>query len=175
MKTLSRRSVLKTAAFASTSLTMPFVRGAHAAGKLSVAIWDHWVPGANGPGTAFSRRPRDAPRRATHSGCPLGQLPTRSIGLARCSPATARIWSMRRETSRSSRTPSDKSSPGFAPVLCRCKGRDKRDRARRRRRENDVADGRCRTTAGVVRRREVGGVVDHGRGVPLSTSFVPPN
>ena len=25
----------------------PFVRGAHAAGKLSVAFWDHWVPGAN--------------------------------------------------------------------------------------------------------------------------------
>jgi hypothetical protein len=26
----------------------PFVRGAHAAGKLAVGIWDHWVPGANG-------------------------------------------------------------------------------------------------------------------------------
>jgi hypothetical protein len=25
----------------------PFVRGAHAAGKLSVAVWDHWVPSAN--------------------------------------------------------------------------------------------------------------------------------
>jgi hypothetical protein len=26
---------------------MPFVRGAHAAGKLSMGFWDHWVPGAN--------------------------------------------------------------------------------------------------------------------------------
>ena len=26
---------------------MPYVRGAHAAGKLSVGLWDHWVPGAN--------------------------------------------------------------------------------------------------------------------------------
>jgi hypothetical protein len=26
---------------------MPYVRGAHAAGKLSVGFWDHWVPGAN--------------------------------------------------------------------------------------------------------------------------------
>ena len=28
---------------------MPFVRGAHAAGKLAVGFWDHWVPGANEP------------------------------------------------------------------------------------------------------------------------------
>jgi ABC-type glycerol-3-phosphate transport system substrate-binding protein len=28
---------------------MPFVRGAHAAGTLSVGFWDHWVPGANDP------------------------------------------------------------------------------------------------------------------------------
>jgi ABC-type glycerol-3-phosphate transport system substrate-binding protein len=27
---------------------MPFVRSANAAGKLSVGLWDHWVPGANG-------------------------------------------------------------------------------------------------------------------------------
>src|SRR3546814_17700776 len=26
---------------------MPFVRGAHAAGTISVGFWDHWVPGAN--------------------------------------------------------------------------------------------------------------------------------
>src|SRR5215467_1200597 len=25
----------------------PFVRGAYAAGKLSVGFWDHWVPNAN--------------------------------------------------------------------------------------------------------------------------------
>ena len=42
---LTRRRVLTTAA--SVALTAPFVRGAHAAGKLSVGFWDHWVPGAN--------------------------------------------------------------------------------------------------------------------------------
>ena len=42
---LSRRTLLQTAA--TTALTAPFIRGAHAAGKLSVGFWDHWVPGAN--------------------------------------------------------------------------------------------------------------------------------
>jgi ABC-type glycerol-3-phosphate transport system substrate-binding protein len=42
---LTRRSVL--AATAATTLSAPFVRGAFAAGKLSVGFWDHWVPGAN--------------------------------------------------------------------------------------------------------------------------------
>jgi len=42
---LTRRRVLTTAATA--ALAAPFVRGAHAAGKLSVGFWDHWVPGAN--------------------------------------------------------------------------------------------------------------------------------
>ncbi len=28
-------------------IAMPYVRGAHAAGKLSIGFWDHWVPGAN--------------------------------------------------------------------------------------------------------------------------------
>jgi ABC-type glycerol-3-phosphate transport system substrate-binding protein len=42
---LTRRTVLTTAA--TTVLAAPFVRGAHAAGKLSVGFWDHWVPGAN--------------------------------------------------------------------------------------------------------------------------------
>jgi ABC-type glycerol-3-phosphate transport system substrate-binding protein len=47
-KTISRRRVLGGAALGATALaTAPFVRGAHAAGKLSVAFWDHWVPGAN--------------------------------------------------------------------------------------------------------------------------------
>ena len=47
-KTMTRRRVLGTAAMATTALAAaPFVRGAHAAGKLSVAFWDHWVPGAN--------------------------------------------------------------------------------------------------------------------------------
>lgn len=44
---LTRRTVLKTAALASTALAAPFVRGAYAAGKLTVGFWDHWVPGAS--------------------------------------------------------------------------------------------------------------------------------
>ena len=44
---LTRRRVLATAAAASAALSAPFVRGAYAAGKLSVGFWDHWVPGAN--------------------------------------------------------------------------------------------------------------------------------
>jgi ABC-type glycerol-3-phosphate transport system substrate-binding protein len=42
---LTRRTVLQTAA-ATTALAAPFVRGAYAAGKLTVGMWDHWVPGA---------------------------------------------------------------------------------------------------------------------------------
>jgi ABC-type glycerol-3-phosphate transport system substrate-binding protein len=45
---LSRRAALKTAALATTALiAAPYVRGAHAAGKLAIGFWDHWVPGAN--------------------------------------------------------------------------------------------------------------------------------
>ena len=39
---LTRRTVLQAAA--ATTLAMPFVRGAFAAGKLSCRFWDHWVP-----------------------------------------------------------------------------------------------------------------------------------
>jgi ABC-type glycerol-3-phosphate transport system substrate-binding protein len=42
---LTRRTVLQSAA-ATAALAAPFVRGAHAAGKLTVGFWDHWVPGA---------------------------------------------------------------------------------------------------------------------------------
>src|SRR6266568_8533866 len=45
---ITRRSAIKTAALATTALiAAPYVRGAHAAGKLSVGFWDHWVPNAN--------------------------------------------------------------------------------------------------------------------------------
>jgi ABC-type glycerol-3-phosphate transport system substrate-binding protein len=45
---MTRRTALKTAALATTALiAAPYVRGAHAAGKLTVGFWDHWVPGAN--------------------------------------------------------------------------------------------------------------------------------
>jgi ABC-type glycerol-3-phosphate transport system substrate-binding protein len=45
---VTRRTALKTAALATTALiAAPYVRGAHAAGKISIGFWDHWVPGAN--------------------------------------------------------------------------------------------------------------------------------
>jgi ABC-type glycerol-3-phosphate transport system substrate-binding protein len=44
-KRLSRRVVV--ASGAALGLSAPFVRSAHAAGKLSVGFWDHWVPNAN--------------------------------------------------------------------------------------------------------------------------------
>jgi ABC-type glycerol-3-phosphate transport system substrate-binding protein len=48
-RNFTRRTLLKTGAVAAaaSSLPLPFMHGAHAAGKLSVAFWDHWVPGAN--------------------------------------------------------------------------------------------------------------------------------
>ena len=43
---LSRRRLV--AAGAATGLVAaPFVRSAHAAGTLTIGLWDHWVPGAN--------------------------------------------------------------------------------------------------------------------------------
>jgi len=45
---LSRRQfVTATAATSAALVTAPYVRGAYAAGKLSIGFWDHWVPGAN--------------------------------------------------------------------------------------------------------------------------------
>ena len=45
-KSITRRAVLATAAAsAAATLPSPFVRGAFAAGKLSIGAWDHWVPG----------------------------------------------------------------------------------------------------------------------------------
>ncbi len=47
-KKLSRRQFVAATALSSAALiTAPYVRGAHAAGKLSMGFWDHWVPGAN--------------------------------------------------------------------------------------------------------------------------------
>jgi len=47
-RNVSRRRFVATTAVASTALVAaPFVRGAYAAGKLSLGLWDHWVPGAN--------------------------------------------------------------------------------------------------------------------------------
>ena len=46
-KVSRRRFVGGTAALSSAMVAAPFVRGAHAAGKLSIGFWDHWVPDAN--------------------------------------------------------------------------------------------------------------------------------
>jgi Bacterial extracellular solute-binding protein len=48
----TRRDLLKTTALATVSvavapLAAPYVHGAYAAGKISLGLWDHWVPGAN--------------------------------------------------------------------------------------------------------------------------------
>ncbi|MBR0776089.1 extracellular solute-binding protein [Bradyrhizobium diazoefficiens] len=45
---LSRRQFVTASAISSAALvTAPYVRGAYAAGKLSIGFWDHFVPGAN--------------------------------------------------------------------------------------------------------------------------------
>lgn len=36
-----------TAMSSAAFVAAPYVRGAHAAGNLSIGFWDHWVPGAN--------------------------------------------------------------------------------------------------------------------------------
>jgi ABC-type glycerol-3-phosphate transport system substrate-binding protein len=51
---VSRRQFVAATATASAALiTAPYVRGAYAAGKLSIGFWDHWVPGANKTSTAL--------------------------------------------------------------------------------------------------------------------------
>ncbi len=47
-KVSRRRFVGGTAALSTALVAAPFVRGAYAAGSLTVGFWDHWVPGANG-------------------------------------------------------------------------------------------------------------------------------
>jgi ABC-type glycerol-3-phosphate transport system substrate-binding protein len=44
---ISRRRVMAGSALTAAMVAAPFVRGAYAAGKLSMGFWDHWVPGAN--------------------------------------------------------------------------------------------------------------------------------
>ncbi|MFT4121739.1 ABC transporter substrate-binding protein [Bradyrhizobium sp.] len=47
-KQLTRRQFVAATAMSSAALiTAPYVRGAYAAGKVSIGFWDHWVPGAN--------------------------------------------------------------------------------------------------------------------------------
>jgi len=45
---ITRRKLLKnTAIVGAGAIAAPYVRGAHAAGKITCGFWDHWVPGAN--------------------------------------------------------------------------------------------------------------------------------
>jgi ABC-type glycerol-3-phosphate transport system substrate-binding protein len=52
-KGLTRRRLIATSAASTAMVAMPYVRGAHAAGRLSVGLWDHWVPTANAASTAL--------------------------------------------------------------------------------------------------------------------------
>src|SRR5436853_3011732 len=45
---MSRRKLLETTAFAAGAVVAaPYIRHSYAAGKLTLGVWDHWVPGAN--------------------------------------------------------------------------------------------------------------------------------
>ena len=46
-KVRRRRFVAGTAAASAAMIAAPFVRGAYAAGEVSVFFWDHWVPAGN--------------------------------------------------------------------------------------------------------------------------------
>jgi ABC-type glycerol-3-phosphate transport system substrate-binding protein len=52
-KLTRRQFVAATAATSAALITAPYVRGAYAAGKLSMGFWDHWVPNANDASTAL--------------------------------------------------------------------------------------------------------------------------
>src|SRR5258708_19161880 len=49
----TRRRFLATAAASAALVAMPHVRGSYAAGRLTVGLWDHWVPGANAASTSL--------------------------------------------------------------------------------------------------------------------------
>ena len=56
-RNLSRRQFVAATALSSAALiTAPYVRGAYAAGTLSIGMWDHWVPDANKASTNLVRR-----------------------------------------------------------------------------------------------------------------------
>ena len=48
-----RRFVATTSVASAAFVAAPFVRGAHAAGKLTLGLWDHWVPEANKTATVL--------------------------------------------------------------------------------------------------------------------------
>ena len=47
-KKITRRQFLATTAAATVAMSVgPWIKTSHSAGKLSVFLWDHWIPGAN--------------------------------------------------------------------------------------------------------------------------------
>jgi ABC-type glycerol-3-phosphate transport system substrate-binding protein len=53
---ITRRAVVRNAAFGTAAvLAAPYIRGAYAAGRLTLGCWDHWVPGANDTLTKLCR------------------------------------------------------------------------------------------------------------------------
>jgi len=52
-KLTRRQFVAATALSSAAMVAAPFVRTAHAAGSLSIGLWDHWVPDANKASTAL--------------------------------------------------------------------------------------------------------------------------
>ncbi len=51
--TPTRRRFLATTAASTALVAMPHVRGSYAAGRLTIGLWDHWVPSANAASTAL--------------------------------------------------------------------------------------------------------------------------
>jgi hypothetical protein len=48
MAKITRREFIRNVAIGTAALTVaPYVKTSHSAGKLSVFLWDHWIPGAN--------------------------------------------------------------------------------------------------------------------------------
>ena len=48
-----RRFLAGTAAASAAVIGAPYIRTSHAAGRLAIGFWDHWVPGANDTQTAI--------------------------------------------------------------------------------------------------------------------------
>src|SRR6185295_16211902 len=48
-----RRFIAGAAAASAASIGFPYIRTSHAAGRLAIGFWDHWVPGANDTLTAI--------------------------------------------------------------------------------------------------------------------------
>ena len=46
-KRITRRRFIASSAATAAAISAPYVSTAYAAGKLSLGMWDHWVPGGN--------------------------------------------------------------------------------------------------------------------------------